>query len=397
MRSALALAVASLVAGLLNYLFQVHGAAVLDATAFGLLSAWLAQVTLASAITTVVQFVSLDAPLARARFDRLLRWAGVASLVVLAAHVAYGRQASLLALGASTFVASALLYAVVGQLQARLRLGDVAAALLATAAFRFALPFGWPADVRARSFYVSHAAAALAGVVVASVLVTLRPLATTEPAVAAVPPPEREGGLRLGRPVLLAFATVVFPFVDVLAISSTHDAATTGAFSRIALAARIVFFGGAAVLQILLAHHLHAAKSGDELPAFVVRVERWATPALLAGAAGLAAVLDVAILHPSGGEQVWLFASCLEAAVLVAILGEVQRLAAYGHLARAAACVAGVVVTSAIAAGLAALGGPGSVLRYAVCALAGDLLVLLFSRSKQANSRSRRAEVASRP
>lgn len=396
MRSALALAVASLAAGLLNYLFQVHGAAVLDATAFGLLSAWLAQVTLASAVTTVVQFVSLDTPLAKARFDRLLRGAGVAALLVLAAHVAYGRRASPLALGASTFVASALLYAVVGQLQARLRLGDVAAALLATAAFRFALPFAWAADVRAKSFYVSHAAAALAGVVVAAVLVTLRPLAAAEPVTAATPP-ERNGGLRLGRPVLLAFATVIFPFVDVLAISATHDAATTGAFSRIALAARIVFFGGAAVLQILLAHHLHAAKSGDDLPAFVVRVERWATPALLAGAAVLAAVLDVAILHPSGGERVWLFASCLEAAVLVAILGHVQRLAAYGELGRAVACVAGVVVTSAIAAGLAALGGPGSVSRYALCALAGDLLVLLFSRSKQANSRSRRAEVASPP
>lgn len=396
MRSALALAVASLAAGLLNYLFQVHGAAVLDATAFGLLSAWLAQVTLATAITTVVQFVSLDAPLARARFDRLLRGAGVASLLVLAALVAYGRQATPLALGASTFVASALLYAVVGQLQARLRLADVAAAFLATAGFRFALPFAWPADARAPSFYVSHASAALAGVVVAAALVTLRPLATTEPATTA-PLPEREGGLRLGRPVLLAFATVIFPFVDVLAISSTHDAATTGAFSRIALAARIVFFGGAAVLQILLAHHLHAAKSGDDLPAFVVRVERWATPALLAGAAVLAAVVDVAILHPSGKEHVWLFASCLEAAVLVAILGHVQRLAAYGELARAVACVAGVVVTSAIAAGLAALGGPGSVSRYAVCALAGDLLVLLLSRSKQANSRPRRAEVASRP
>jgi hypothetical protein len=395
-RSALALAVASLAAGLLNYLFQVHGAAVLDATAFGLLSAWLAQVTLASAITTVVQFVSLDAPLARARFDRLLRWTGVASLLVLAALVAYGRQTTPLALGVSTFVASALLYAVVGQLQARLRLADVAATFLATAGFRFALPFAWAAGVRAPSFYVAHAAAALAGVVAAAALVTLRPLATTEPATAA-PLPERGRRLRLGRPVLLAFATVLFPFVDVLAISSTHDAATTGAFSRIALAARIVFFGGAAVLQILLAHHLHAAKSGDDLPAFVVRVERWATPALLVGAAVLAAGLDVAILHPSGGERVWLFASCLEAAVLVAILGHVQRLAAYGELARAVACVAGVVVTSAVAAGVAALGGAGSVSRYAVCALAGDLLVLLLSRSKQGNSRSRRAEVASRP
>jgi hypothetical protein len=393
-RSALALAVASLVAGLLNYAFQVHGAAVLDAAAFGLLSAWLAQVTLASAITTVVQYVSLDAPLAGARFVRLTALGGAASLALLVGHVAFGAQLSPLVLGATTFVSSALLYAVIGQLQARLRLADVAAALLATGAFRFALPFAWAPTERAHAFYVAHATAAFAGVVVAAALVTIRARAAAGSAAA----PKGEGGLQLGRPVLLAFATVIFPFVDVLAISSTHDAATTGAFSRIALAARIVFFGGAAVLQISLAHHLHSAKTGEALPAFVVRIERWSTPALLLGAAALAAVLDVAVLHPHGQERVWLFASCLEAAVLVAVLGHVQRLAAHGALGRAVACVAGVVVTSALAAGVSVLGaGQGSVSRYAVCALAGGALVLLFTRSKQPDSRSGRPGVPSPP
>jgi hypothetical protein len=392
-RSAFALAVASLVAGLLNYAFQVHGAAVLDAAAFGLLSAWLAQVTLASAITTVVQYVSLDAPLAAPRFARFTALAGTASLAILVGHVALGARLSPLVLGASTFVSSALLYAVVGQLQGRLRLADVAAAFLATGAFRFALPFAWAPAERARWFYVAHAAAAFAGVAAAALLVVLRPRASEEGAA----PGKGAGGLQLGRPVLLAFAAVFFPFVDVLAISSTHDAATTGAFSRIALAARIVFFGGAALLQISLAHHLHSAKTGDELPAFVVRLERWSTLTLVAGSAVLAALLDVTVLHPHGDERVWLFASCLEAAVLVSILGHVQRLAAYGALRQAFACVAGVVVISAVAAALGALGGPPSVSRYALAALSGGTLVLLYARSKQANSRSGRPEVPSRP
>ena len=395
MRSAFALAVASVLAGLLNYTFQVHGAAVLDAAAFGLLSAWLAQVTLASAITTVVQYVALDAPLAADRFVRLTIPAGIASLAILVADVAFGTRLSPFVLGVSTFVSCALLYAVVGQLQARLRLAEVAAALLATGAFRFALPFAWAPGERAKSFYVAHAAAGFAGVVVAAALVALRARATAAETVG--PKAKGAGGVQLGRPALLAFAAVFFPYADVLAISTTHDAATTGAFARIALAARIVTFGGAAVLQISLAHQLHAAKTGGDVPPFVALIERWTTLAFIAGAALLAALLDVAVLHPSSDERVWLFASCLEAAVLVSVLGHVQRLAAFGHLRAAVACVGGVVVASAIAAAVGAPALGGSVSRYAVCALAGDVLVLLFARSKQPDSRSARPEVPSRP
>jgi hypothetical protein len=383
--AALALALANLVAGLLNYLFQVHAAAALDAAEFGRFSAWLAQVALASAVATVIQFLSLDTPIAEPRFRRLLGVSGAVSFVLVVAHVLAGSALSPLALGAVTLVSTALLYAVVGQLQSRLRLAVVATAIFATSGFRFALPFTSTGGMRAKSFYVAQAAAAFAGVALAALL-TLRSRGGAVAGIAAPAAPRAEVAtrLRLARPVLLAFAAVAFPFVDVLAISSTNDVATTGAFSRIALAARIVFFGGAAILQVLLPYHIHTSKSGAALPSFIARVERWLTPISLVGAIILAAVFDRAVLDPRGGQRVWLFATCLSAALLVGILAHVQRLAAHRRFRAAVTCVAGVIASSAISAAIGAMTGAGpSVSRYCVAVLVGDAIVLLFARSRQ--------------
>jgi len=123
-RAALGLAIASVAAGLLNYLFQVHAAAVLDASAFGRLSAWLAQVTLVTAVAPVVQFVSLDWSLADARFARLSRGAGLVSLLALGGHALL--SGATLLLGVASVAGAVLLYAMMGQLQRRLRLADVA-------------------------------------------------------------------------------------------------------------------------------------------------------------------------------------------------------------------------------------------------------------------------------
>ena len=53
----------------------------------------------------------------------------------------------------------------------------------------------------------------------------------------------------------------VFPQLDVLVLSRIEDASTLGQFSRVALAARIVFFGGAAVLPVILPHQLRSAEA----------------------------------------------------------------------------------------------------------------------------------------
>jgi hypothetical protein len=257
---------------------------------------------------------------------------------------------------------------------------------------RFAFPFAWSPAARLPAFYVAHAMTAYAGIVVAAVLFVARP---TAPAAVSVAPPSsvpagseaisrKPERVTLGRPVLLATATLLFPLVDVLVISTTHDAATTGAFSRVALASRIVFFGGAALLPVLLPHQLHAAKTGAPLPAFVVSLERWLTPSLVAAALALAVVSDRVVLRPSGDERAWLFATCLSAALLIALLVHVQRLAARGELRAATACVGGVVVTRALAAGFAALVGAvgyAGVTRYALVVVAGDALVLLLART----------------
>jgi hypothetical protein len=376
-RSALALTGASIAASALNYLYQVHAAAVLDATAFGLLSTWLARVTVVGAIATVVQFLSLDFALADRRFAGLLRSAGIAAVGIAGVHLYFGGRIAPPLLAVSAVLSGTVLYAVIGQLQARLQLGVVAAAVVAAAAVRFGLPFAWPRDARASAFYVSHTAAAFAGIAAAAGVVTLR-RSRAEVAPAEAPPKERR--LRLVRPILLAFVTVLFPVIDVLVVSATQDAATTGAFSRIALASRIVFFGGAVAVQVLLPHELHAAASGKPLPRFAVLLQQWLTPGVLAGAIVLAALLDRFVLQPQGEERTWLYASCLAAALLVAVLGQVNRLSAADRLGAAASIVAGVLLSSGAAAGLAAFSTDQPVTRYTVGVLVGDALVLLVAR-----------------
>lgn len=390
-RAAFALALANVAVGLLNYLFQVHGAAVLDTGSFGLLSAWLAQVTLIGTVGTVVQFVSLDTVLDDALFARLLRTLGLASLVALVALVALGQGASRVLLGATTVLGSVVLSAILGQLQARLRLGDVAVAVLVGSAVRFLLPFLGPHEARAPAFFVAHASAAFAACVMAGLLVMLRP---ARPAVAGEAAKVAKGAptvarsLRFGRPALLAFANVLFPLLDVLVISALHDDVTTGAFSRVALAARIVFFGGAAVLQISLPHQLHAARTRQALPRFVVLIQRWLTRFMVLGAVALAAVLDHVLLRARGEERVWLFATCIGSALLVAVLDHVHRFAAQNRLRVAAACVAGVVVASAAGAFATRFAGSASVTWYAVAATSGYAMVVLMALVNQRDSRA---------
>lgn len=389
-RAALALTVANFGGAALNYLFQVHAAKVLDAAAFGLLSAWLAWVTLAGLVATVVQFVSLDHRLGGARWSRLVRLAGLGALAIFAAHLAAGSRAPQVVLGASAIAGGILLYALVGQLQARLELGTIAASVLVATALRFALPFAWARDVRAAAFYVAHAAASYAAVAaVALIVARASPRSGAhEPDAETSPPPAGER-LRLWRPTLLALATVLFPIVDVLVVSSMQDAATTGLFSRLALAARVVFFCGAAALQILLPHQLRASATGDAMPPFVARLQAWLTPAAIGGAAVFALLLDRAILRPAGPEQTWLYASCFSSALLVALLGHINRFAARAELGAATSCVAAVVAARAAAAGAAALADLAPVTHYVLWAVAGDALVLLGAAVAQMRARAR--------
>lgn len=385
-KTGVVLTAASIAAGVLNYLFQVHAAAVLDPAAFGLLSAWLAEVTLVSSIASLVQYISLDFRIEG--FRKSLVRAGAVSALLLLLLVAVGRSAPVLGLGATSVAGAIALHAVIGQLQARLRLGVVATSVLVTATVRFGLPF-------ATTFYVAHAAAALAGVATAAVLVSTRPGEVVEGAAPESPAPARR--LRLGRPVLLAFSVVLLPQLDVLVLARLQDPATLGAYSRVALAARIVFFGGAAVLQTVLPHQVHAAERKERLPSFVAHVQRWLGVVLVAGAVALAGMATL-VLHPKGEERTWLFGSCVSAALLVALLGHVQRFAAHRRLATAAGCLVGALVASGVAAGISALSTPPDVTRFVLAALAGDAIVLVVAVGLSTmHSRIQRREVASRP
>lgn len=402
-RAALTFAIASVAAGLLNYSFQVHGAAVLDAAAFGRMSEWLAEVSVLSAIAPVAQFASLEVRAPRSRLSAALAVVGLASVVIVAAHILAGYGAPRVVLGASSVVGAIVLYAVIGQLQARLRLAEVAAAIFATAALRASLPFAWPREVREGGFLVAHAAATFAGIVVAAALGRrfLRAHASeveAPPLVPAVPPSSSERWrLHLLRPALLAFATVAFPFRDVLVLSWANDAATTGQFSRAALAARIVFFAGAAPIQVILSHQRVSAETGQPGPPFVRLAERWLAPSVIVGSLLLAAGVDMALLHTHGEERVWLFASCLDAAVLIALVAELQRLAAHRRLGAVAIAIGLAIASSAVGAAAATLGSSSDerVSRYLLAAIGLDAIAFVVARAQQPRSRSKLPAVGS--
>jgi hypothetical protein len=276
-------------------------------------------------------------------------------------------------LGVLSVVGACALAVLVGQLQGRLRLGRVAAVLVVTGLTRFGYPFAWPAASRDHAFYLAHALAAFAGIFLAGIFGAL----DGTPAAAAPPPPGAPPArsLAIGRSIVLAVAGMLLPSIDVLAVSWTHDAATTGAFSKIALVSRVVFFGGAAVVQMLLPYEVRRVKAGEPLPAFATRVQRLLAPAMVAFALGSSVLGDLLVFRSmTADERVWLHASCLSAGLLVVAFGVVQRLATSQRLRAAALCVAGLGAASA----LAALGS-STVTRYVVIAPVGYAIVLAAS------------------
>jgi hypothetical protein len=171
---------------------------------------------------------------------------------------------------------------------------------------------------------------------------------------------------------LLAVAGMLLPSIDVLAVSFAHGAATTGAYSRIALVSRVVFFGGAALVQMLLPYEVRRVKAGEPLPEFAARAKRLLAPVMLALALAGSTLGELLVFRAmTGDERVWLHASCLSAGLLVVALGVVQRLATSERLRAAASCVACLAAVS----GLAAVAS-SSVTRYVVAAPVGYAVVL---------------------
>lgn len=372
MNGALLLAVASVLTGILNYASQVHAATVLDAGAFGAFSTWFSRVTLFGAVSTVLQFASLEIAVPLPRVHGALRLSSVASAAVVIALVASPSRFGPTALGVVTVVGSLVFYAWVGQFQRRLWLGAVGAAVLAMAAFRFGLPFMVDASSRGPWFFVAQASAALVGTTVLTLATMAGPRTEMAPRVH----PRLAVGSRVLRPLILAGALVAFPVLDVLGISSVRSAEEVGAFARVALGSRIVLFGGAAVLQALYPHEVREAEAPGTAPRMVLLVLRRLPLLTLVGAPLFALLIDHGLLHLEGSERRWLYASCISAGLLVAILGKVQVFGAELRMGWMGASVGGVIVARAIALTVAHVAGGAFLDRYVSLAVVGDVCVL---------------------
>jgi hypothetical protein len=94
-----------------------------------------------------------------------------------------------------------------------------------------------------------------------------------------------------------------------------------------------------------------------------------------------------------------LFASCADAAVLIALVAELQRLAAHRRLGAVVAAIAIACASSLVGSFAAAFGsrGDASVTRYLLVALAVDVAAFGFARARQPRSRGGPGAIGSRP
>lgn len=382
MRGAVLLALASLMSGGLNFACQAHAAAVLDASAFGAFSAWFSRVTLFGTLATVLQFASLEVEIGPSRLTAGLRVVAVVSSTLIGLTLALRSRFDATLLGVISVGGSLCFSAVVGQLQRRLSLGAVGTATLVMSAFRFALPYLVVASARGPWFFLAQALAAPVGTVILALATGLRAIGPVVPyprGVTAV-------GARLVRPVVLSAGLVAFPVLDVLCVSAMCDAEEVGHFARVALASRVVVFGGAALLQALYPHELAEARTKGTAPRLLLLALR-TIPLVTLGAAPLFAMIaDHLVLHADGSERVWLHLTCISAGLLVVLLSKVQSLGATLRLYRMAWVVVGVIVAHGAALVLAR----GSIDRYVALAVMGDVGVLALTWLTDYGSRGRR-------
>lgn len=251
-RDALVLSVGMAVASVLNYAFQLHASAHMDAIEFGRLGTWLGYLGVASWFGFFAQYSSQFFALPQDRLQRWMLRIGAAFVIwgVLRALGPWSPSYNLV--GIEMSLLSVLYTGMLGQYQVRLAFVPVA---LMSAAFSI-LRFGIPAlegllhggQVAVRSYYSSH----VASVVAASAFGALLCAGPWVPSLPAAPKHTESGrGVtdRLWRAAALAFCVVVFPQLDTLIASHVQTPEAMGALAQVSMFSRTCFVVGGMVLQ----------------------------------------------------------------------------------------------------------------------------------------------------
>ena len=324
---------ANALAGVLNYGFQIQAARRLGLIDFGVLSNWLANVTITLMVASLSQMLANYFPMSKRR----LAWCSIgiiwtsiclaACLLLMNLNETLTPQLNQLA---SVFmgVASGWL---AGQVQERLRFGLLGLALFVGAAAKFGTTFMvFPSQSELASYYLAIPLGLAVAAVVLGGGILLRPASDHHLASVAEQPVAR-----VASAAILAVATALLPQIDIINLRLTQTDAMIGQYSRVMLFAKGIFFSAATMLQVALPLHLLAQRaqgekrqsSGDERS--VWRAEMAVIGMCAVVAAGVTWIGPWISSHflgfPLADFQMWILLTCLIAAVQFGLLQEIQR------------------------------------------------------------------------
>lgn len=381
--ASLIFALGNLLAGVLNYTFNLYGARQLDLVAFGQFNTWLAYVSVAHVVGSFSLFLSnfyfskpktLALTIGSVLFLSIFAYVG---LIFTTAETAPW-------LAAIASVAIGVLGSwVVGQLQTRQMFGVIGLIILITAISK--LSFAWLGVTilgGASSFYWSLPAASFPAFLVLLIFM-LRRMPDSSPPVAQIPTNMTKAAMSA---MILSFTFVFLPQMDILYVHWTQDQETVGRFAHVSLIYKAVFFSLTILAQLLLPSQIKAARAGDTLFQQMHQLKLVPIVFAVAIAVSMTASLTAPMLQfisPPLGDptlKTWIFMSCFNMTMLSAVLFVLQNYAAATRIRPAAICIAVL---------LGALGAcyllQASVQNY-LLTMVGVQLMLLTGLSIQKNS-----------
>ena len=333
-RGSILLLAANALAGVLNYGFQIQAARRLSLVDFGVLSNWLANVTIMLSVASLSQMLANYFPMSK----RPLGWCSIGVIVISACLATClflmslnGTLTPQLNQLAAVFIGVAASW-LGGQVQARLRFGYFGLALFVGAVGKFGTTFvAFPGQTALTSYYLAIPLGLTVTAVVLGGVILLR-LSRGEDDVVTVAEHPRA---RIGSAAILALATALLPQLDIINLRLTQTDAMIGQYSRVMLFAKGIFFSAATMLQVALPLHLLARRtrgrrqqsSGEERS--VWRAEMAVIGICVVVAAGVTWLGPWISIHFLGFAladfQLWILLTCLIAAVQFGLLQEIQR------------------------------------------------------------------------
>jgi hypothetical protein len=324
---------ANALAGVLNYGFQIQAARRLGLVDFGVLSNWLANVTIMLMVASLSQMLANYFPMSKRR----LAWC---SIGMIGASVSVAACLLLMSLNgtltpqlnqlAAVFIGVASSW-LGGQVQARLRFGLLGLALFLGAAAKFGTTFvAFPGQTELTSYYLAIPLGLTVAAVILGGVILLRPAGDHHLVSVAEQP-----AARVTSAAILAVATALLPQLDIINLRLTQTDAMIGQYSRVMLFAKGIFFSAATMLQVALPLHLLAQRaqgekrqsSGDERS--VWRAEMAVIGICSVVAVGVTWIGPWISIHFLGFAlddfQMWILLTCLIAAVQFGLLQEIQR------------------------------------------------------------------------